>query len=237
MTKILLELQNVSKRRGERVALDDVSLVIDAGEMVTVWGERRSGRSTLLRVACGIEAPDTGIVRFAGRDLASSYEEMLGDGISYCRRAFRASAGRNIVDQLAAGQYARGTPRSTARACAWKALERVAAKECATRTSEELNGEELVRVSIARALVGEPRLLVIDEPTIGVDLVARDAILVLLRSIAEEGIAVLTSTDDEGTGFLGADRVLSLRKGKLRGETVPELAPVADLGRHRQARG
>jgi ABC-type sugar transport system ATPase subunit len=235
MTLVLLELEHVSKR-GERVALDDVSLVIHAGEMVTVWGERRSGRSTLLRVAVGIEAPDTGVVRFAGRDLASGEEEMLGDGISYCRTAFRASAGQHIVDQLAAGQFARGIPRSTARARAWKALERVAAKECATRTSEELNGEEIVRVAIARALACEPRLLVIDEPTIGVDLIARDGILALLRSIADEGIAVLTSTD-EGTGFLGADRVLALRKGKLRGEAVPELAPVTHLDRHRQARG
>ncbi len=234
----ILELQSVSKRYrgGERVALDDVSLMIDAGEMVTVWGERRSGRSTLLRVASGIGAPDTGRVRFAGKDLAGSGEEVLGDGISYCRRTFRASAGRNIVDQLAAGQFARGIPRSAARARAWSALERVAAKECARRTSEELNGEEIVRVAIARALACEPRLLVIDEPTIGVDLLARDGILTLLRSIADEGIAVLTSTG-EGTGFLGADRVLALRKGKLRGETVPELAPVTDLRRHRQAQG
>lgn len=234
---ILLELEHVSKRyrRGERVALDDVSMVIDAGEMVTVWGERQSGRSTLLRVASGIEAPDMGVVRFAGRELAGGDEAMLGDGIGYCRTVFRAS-GQRIVEQLAAAQFARGIPRSLARSRAWKALERVAAKECATRTSEELNGEEIVRVAIARALACEPRLLVIDEPTIGVDLAARDEILVLLRSIADEGIAVLTSTD-EGTGFLGADRVLALRKGKLRGETLPELAPVTHLDRHRQARG
>jgi ABC-type sugar transport system ATPase subunit len=235
---ILLELEHISKRyrRSERVALDDVSLVIDAGEMVTVWGERRSGRSTLLRVASGIEVLDAGVVRFAGRDMADRGEERLGDGISYCRTAFRASAGQHIIDQLAAVQFGRGIPRPAARSRAWKALERVAAEECASRTSGELNGEEIVRVAIARALACEPRLLVIDEPTIGVDLLARDGILALLRSIADEGIAVLTSTG-EGTGFLGADRVLALYKGKLRGETAPELAPVAHLDRHRQARG
>jgi ABC-type sugar transport system ATPase subunit len=235
---ILLELEHVSKRyhRGEHVALDDVSMVIDASEMVTVWGERRSGRSTLLRVASGIEAPDTGVVRFAGRDLADRRDEKLGDGISYCRTAFRASAGQHIVDQLTATQLARGIPRPAARSRAWKALERVAAKECATRTSEELNGEEIVRVAIARALACEPRLLVIDEPTIGVDILARDGILALLRSIADGAIAVLACTG-EGTGFLGADRVLALHKGRLRGEAAPELAPVTELDRHRQARG
>jgi ABC-type multidrug transport system ATPase subunit len=238
MSMILLELEHVSKRsrRGVRDALDDVSLAIDEGELVTVWGERRSGRSTLLRIAAGIETPDTGVVRFAGAGLADGGVEKLGEGISYCRTAFRASAGQHIVDVLAATQLARGIPRPVARSRAWKALERVAAKECAARTSEELNGEEIMRVAIARALVCEPRLLVIDEPTIGVDLIARDGILALLRSIADDGIAILTSTG-EGTGFLGADRVLALHKGKLRGEITPELAPVTDLDRHRRARG
>jgi ABC-type sugar transport system ATPase subunit len=235
---ILLELEHVSKRsrRGVRDALDDVSLAIDEGEMVTVWGERRSGRSTLLRIAAGIETPDTGVVRFAGRALADRGDEKLGEGIGCCRTAFCASAGQHIIDLLAATQLARGIPRSAARSRAWKALERVGAKECATRTSEELNGEELVRVAIARALACEPRLLVIDEPTIGVDLIARDGILTLLRSIADDGIAILASTG-EGTGFLGADRVLALHKGKLRGEITPEFAPVAELDRHRRARG
>jgi ABC-type multidrug transport system ATPase subunit len=234
----LLELEHVGKRyrRGERVALDDVSLVIDAGEMVTVWGERRSGRSTLLRVAAGIEAPDTGIVRFAGRDLAERGGGTLGNGIGYCRTVFRSSGGQKIVDQLVAGQFGRGIPRAAARTRVWKALERVAAEQCATRVSAELSGEEIIRVAIARALASEPRLLVIDEPTIGVDLLARDGILGLLRSIVDEGVAVLTSTG-EGTGLLGADRVLSLGRGKLRGETIPELAPVTDISHRRRAMG
>jgi putative ABC transport system ATP-binding protein len=234
----LLELEHVSKRspRGVRDALDGVSLAIDGGELVTVWGERRSGRSTLLRIAAGIESPDTGAVRFEGQDLTGQGGEKLGEGISYCRTTFRASAGQHIIDLLAATQLARGVPRSAARSRAWKALERVGVKECATRTPEELNGEEIIRVAIARAVACEPRLLVIDEPTIGVDLIARDGILALLRSIADDGIAILASTG-EGTGFLGADRVLALHKGTLRGEITPELAPVTELDRHRQARG
>jgi ABC-type multidrug transport system ATPase subunit len=231
----LLELEHVSKRyrRVERVALDDVSLSIEAGELVAVWGERRSGRSTLLRIAAGVETPDTGVIRFCGRDVT---ELTLGSGVGYCRTGFRASAGQHIVDLLAASQFARGVSRPDARMSAWKALARVAAEDCANRTPSELNGEEIVRVSIGRAVASQPRLIVIDEPTIGVDLTARDGILALLRSIADDGIAVLTSTSD-GPGWLGADRVLALRKGKLRGETIPELAPVAHLDRHRQAHG
>jgi ABC-type multidrug transport system ATPase subunit len=233
---ILLELEHVSKRsrRGVRDALDDVSMIIEAGELVTVWGERRSGRSTLLRIAAGIETPDNGLVKFAGQGLGVRGE--LQDGISYCRTTFGSSAAQHVVDLLTATQLAHGIQRADARSRAWGTLERVAAKECATRTPEELDGEEITRIAIARALVCDPRLLIIDEPTIGVDLVARDGILSLLRSLADDGIAVLAS-HGEGTGFLGADRILALHKGKLRGEITPELASVTELRGLRQTLG
>ena len=91
----ILELEHVGKRyrHGSRVALEDVSLVIEVGEMVVVWGERRSGRSTLLRVAAGIEPADTGVVRLEERELAAGGGGMLRGGVGYCRKTFRVSAG------------------------------------------------------------------------------------------------------------------------------------------------
>lgn len=234
----LLELEHVGKRynRGSRVALDDVSMEIHVGEMVVVWGDRQSGRSTLLRIAAGIEGPDTGTVRFAGRPLTARTGKLLGEGIGYCRREFRRNRGPTVLDQLITGQLGRRIPQGVAVAHAWKALERVQAESCADLEAIDLKTDETVRVAIARALTCDPRLLVIDEPTLGVDLLKRDEILKLLRSLADEGIAVLSSTG-EGTGFLGADRVLALDEGKLDGELTPDLAPVTDLNRHRQARG
>jgi ABC-type sugar transport system ATPase subunit len=234
----LLELEHVGKRynRGSRIALDDVSIEIHAGEMVVVWGERQSGRSTLLRIAAGIEVPDTGTVRFAGRPLTPRPGKLLGEGIGYCRREFRRNRGPTVLDQLITGQLGRRVPQAVALAHAWKALERVQARSCAELEAIVLKTDETVRVAIARALTCNPRLLVIDEPALGVDLLKRDEILKLLRSLADEGIAILSSTG-EGTGFLGADRVLALDKGKLDGELATELAPVTDLSRHRHARG
>lgn len=235
---MLLELEHVGKSysRGSRVALDDVSLVIDAGEMVTVWGERRSGRSTLLRIAAGIEAPDTGVVRFAGRDATERGGVMFGGGVSYCRREFRLYRGPTVLDQLMASQLARRVSQSAALTHAWRALERVDAGWCATLIATELKIEETVRVAVARALTSDPRLIVVDEPTIGVDSLKRDNILELLRTLADNGIAILASAGD-GTELLGADRVLSLSKGKLHGELTPSLASVNDLSLRRQARG
>ncbi len=234
---ILLELEHVAKsyRRGSGVALVDASLRVDAGEMLVVWGERQSGRSTLMRIAAGLEAPDRGVVRFEGRDLAARRGERLGGGISYCRRAFRRDWGQTVHDQLVAGQLARRVEQSTAQTHAWRALERVGALRCAGLVVSELKVEETVRVALARALTADPRLLVIDEPTIGVDSSKRDDILRLLRSLADEGIAILQSTGD-GTGLLGADRALTLGDGRLNGELVPYLAPVSDLTSHRLAR-
>ncbi len=234
----LLELDQVGKRykRGSRVALDNVSMEIHTGEMVVVWGERQSGRSTLLRIVAGIETPDTGTVCFEGHDLTTLNQKKLGQGIDYCHREFRRWRGPTVLDQLIAGQLGRRVPQSIALAHAWKALERVQARPCAELAAAELRKHETIRVAIARALTRNPRLLVIDEPTLGVEPLDRDGILKLLRSLADEGMAILSSTG-EGTGFLGADRVLALDNGKLDGDLTPDLAPVTDLGRHRQARG
>lgn len=229
----LLELAHISKRYGrasaERVTLRDVSLQIEAGEFVAVWGRRRSGRSTLLRIAAGLETPDEGVVSFDGHDLADPRSEALRSGIRYCRKSFRPAGGPFVLDQLTTSQLTRGVSLSLARERAGEALVRVGAARCAAVRPGELDSEEITRVVIARALVNAPKMIVIDEPTLGVEIAARDGILSLLRSLADDSIAVLASAT-ETTGLAGADRALSLAKGSLRGELdALELAPVVPL--------
>ncbi|HEY7962159.1 MAG TPA: ATP-binding cassette domain-containing protein [Solirubrobacteraceae bacterium] len=230
----LLELDGVCKSyvRGERprIVLSGVSLQIEPGELVAIWGARRSGRSTLLRVAAGVEAPDSGVVRFEGRDLSDREGGALGGGIGYCRRSFHPGEGRVVLDQIVAGLLACGVSRADAAALAQRALQRVGAGRCAALDPGELDGAETIRVAIARALALQPRLLVIDEPTNGVDLLERDSVLLLLRSLADEGIAVLKSTD-VATGLSGADRALTLSEGELHGAVSPELGSVVPLRR------
>lgn len=228
----LLSLEHVSVVHGvngrEALVLGDVSLELDPGELVAVWGKRRSGRSTLLRVAAGIERPDSGVVRFAGRDLTSG--SAIGDGIGFCGAGYRGGEGWCVLEEMTGAQLARGVPQTLARTRAIGALERTGAGHCADRRLHELHGAESVRTMIAIAIATEPQLLVVDDAIAGVDLLERDGILSLLRSLADDGLAVLTSTD-EGTGLSGADRALSLSEGSLRGTLAPRLASVVPLRR------
>ena len=228
----LLEFEHVSKAygRGRRqcVVLRDVSLELDVGELVAVWGLRRSGRSTLLRVAAGVEPADSGVVRFAGRDLAAHHGGGLGRAIGYCRKMFRPAEGQTVLEEVMVGLLARGASPEVARTRARNALERTGAEPCAGLKANELDSAEAVRVAIAQTVSHRPSLLVIDDPTLGVDLLARDGILLLLRSLADDGIAVLTSTA-EATGLSGADRALSLGEGELNGSLSPKLATIVPL--------
>lgn len=228
----LLELQGVSKRyrwgKREGVVLDDVSLEVERGELVTVWGRRRSGRTTLLRIAAGIESPDCGGVRFAGNDLASAGEQALGQGIGYVRKGLRSGEEEGVLEQVAAPLLARGVPVDQARERARTALSRTGAQECAALRVSELGAGEGVRVALARTLSLSPSILVVDEPVGAVELRERDEILALLRRLAGEGVAVLASASEAGE-LAGADRALTLGDGRLRGPSVPELAQVVAL--------
>ncbi len=228
----LLELRGVSKShsRGSRriEVLRDVSLEVDAGEFVAVWGLRRSGRSTLLAVAAGVDQPDAGTVLFAGQDLNARGTTGLGNGVGYCHQLTGAPSRRKVIDSVRAGLLARGMSVPNTHSHAHKALERVGVERWAELVLGDLDAGEAVRVAIATALVLQPRLLVIDEPTKGVDLLERDKLILLLRSLADEGTAVLVS-DGDGSGLSDADRTLSLAAGELHGKTTPQVGSVLPL--------
>jgi putative ABC transport system ATP-binding protein len=227
----LLAIEDVSKRVGNgaraRAVLRGVSLVLELGEYVVVWGVRGSGRSTLLRVAAGVEAPDTGSVSFDGRPLSGTGGE-LGEGIGYCHKHFGAGEGRGPLDVVMMGLLARGAEASNARMRATAALERCELLDRARVPLSELDAAEQIRLALARSLALSPRLLIVDEPTSGVELLQRDGILALLRTLADGGIAVLASASGPA-GLSGADRTLALGDGSLRGQLDPPLAKVVHL--------
>jgi len=226
----LLALDRVTKRYDaggrEVTALRNVSLDLAAGELVAVWGLRRSGRTTLVRIAAGIETPDEGAVLLDGLPIGERRRGALGRELAYVSTNFPAAQGGAVGDQVAVPLIARGVHRRRARAVAEETLRRVGAPDLGRREARELDPAELVLAGLARALMTSPRVLLLDDPTGGVDLIRRDEIHALIRTVADDGTAVLMTVGD---AIEDADRVLSLTDGELRGDVAPASAPVVAL--------
>jgi ABC-type ATPase involved in cell division len=227
----LLALEHVGKRysrgRHEYVALRDVSLTVEPGEHVAIWGVSRSGRTTLLRIAAGLERPDEGVVRFGGRELVPGIGP-CAQGVAFVQANALAGGGASVADDVAMPLLARGLTRRKARIRAARELDRVEVAACAGLAPADLRPSELMRATIAQALVTDPRLLIIDDPTRHVELLERESLLLLLRSISGGHTAVLMTTG-EAIGVSGVDRALTISEGELRAEVSSQPSPVIPL--------
>jgi ABC-type multidrug transport system ATPase subunit len=215
----LLSMERVCVRSGPREVLADVSLEIETGQLVALSGARRAGKSTLLQVAAGVIAPDAGRVLFDGQaDPDRERGRRAGLALAYDRLS--PAMGGTVLDQVAAPRMACVSPNAAERD-AFAALRRVDAVELAAEASAaSLSFAERMRVSLARALVTRPRLLLSDEPTLGLAGGERDEITALLRSLAADGIAVFVTTVSV-SGF-GGWRHVSIDQGVVRDLTPPE---------------
>lgn len=223
----LLVLDRVTKLarngRAEVAVIDNVSMDVAAGELVAVQGRRRSGRTTLLRLAAGVERPDEGTVTFAGR--AHAGRRVLGSEIAWAHPIFRPAQGRTMAEHVGFPLLAE-LPLREARKAAVHALDRLDAGELATMRPGDCRHHEMLIAGIARATITSPRLLVCDEPLTEVSTLVADRVLDLLRAFALDGMAILFTTE---TLQLGVDRTLTISAGTVRGRTIPPSADVIPL--------
>lgn len=218
----LLSLDGVTKRfaRGYREvdALDDVVLDVERGDFVAIWGASRSGKTTLLRVAAGIEAPDAGRVTFDGRDLATlsrrARARLLLTDIGCVWQTGRITRGLSVLDHVALPRF-KERSHSQARVDAHAVLERVGAAQCANARWHELTDGERTRVALAHALIRRPRLLLADEPTANLNMIEREQMLGVLRSVAEEAGVAIIMTAPDAPNLLQSHRLMSLDRGRL----------------------
>jgi ABC-2 type transport system ATP-binding protein len=218
-----LVVRNVSHRFGDNLALDDVSLDVPRGTFVVLLGLNGAGKSTLFSLVTRLYDNVSGEIRIFGHDVrrrASAALQRLGVVFQSRTLDLDLSLKQNLLYHCAL----HGIRGREARARTQRALETVGLAERAGDTVRSLSGGQARRVEIARSLVHRPALLLLDEPTVGLDIGSRESVIKIVRSLVEkEGLGVLWATHlfDE---VQPTDQVVVLHKGRvLFSGSVPEL--------------
>jgi ABC-type lipoprotein export system ATPase subunit len=239
MTPVLsLEAVSLCYWRGRRPlqVLRAASMSVDGGELAGVWAKAGGGKTTLLEVAASVLAPDDGQVSIDGRDLAGltarQTSELLHSCVGLATRQGPAVPDLPVSAWVELGLMSH-VGRREARQRTRQVLERVGVGAVAEEPWRNLSDSERILVAIARAVVCEPKLLLVDDPTAGLDTLERVALLDLLRSIATAtGVGVLISASDMAD-LQGVESIWSLADGYLLGPPRPA-AVVVDFARRSQ---
>ncbi|MFC4121003.1 ABC transporter ATP-binding protein [Nonomuraea zeae] len=230
----IVELREVRKTYAGPVhALRGVDLTVVRGDLLAIVGPSGSGKSTMLHMIGTLDRPTTGVVRVAGHDVATLSDRELSAlrsrHLGFVFQQFHLAPGVSALDNVADGLLYTGTNRRIRRERAAAALERVGLGHRLGHRPAELSGGEQQRVAVARAVVGDPPLLLADEPTGNLDSTAGADVLRVLADLHESGTTVAVITHDaEIAGW--CPRQVRLRDGLIvDGHEHDNLGPVALL--------
>jgi putative ABC transport system ATP-binding protein len=228
----MLALSDVSKVYGEGPtevwALSHVDLGVEPGELVAVMGPSGSGKSTLLTIAGSLEQATSGEVTIGGSELSRTSKNdrarLRRRFIGYVFQDFNLLPGLTAVENVCLPLELDGTSAKVARSVGLAALDELGLGDRATRFPDELSGGERQRVAIARAVVGDRRLLLADEPSGALDSANGEAVMRLIRTACQRGVAGIVVTHDAQLAAW-ADRVVFLRDGRIVDQTIPPAGP------------
>ena len=214
----LVSLRNVSKRYGSFVALDNVSLTVDSGEVVSIIGPSGAGKSTLIRCINLLEDYD-----FGGEIRVGDLRVERGDHLQRVRtdvgmlfQSFNLFPHRTVLQNLMlAPMRVKGVSRDQAEARARELLVKVGLETQADKYPETLSGGQQQRVAIARALAMEPRVLLFDEPTSALDPETVNEVLDIMRTLANSGVTMIIVTHEMQFARQVSDRVIFMEEGKI----------------------
>jgi branched-chain amino acid transport system ATP-binding protein len=216
---MLLEVEGLHVRYGPIHAVRDVSLTVDAGEVVTVLGANGAGKSSLLKALAGAVTPAAGTVRFDAREVTrDTASARVGAGMVLAPEGRQIFVSLSVEENLLLGAHTRGDAGEVA-ADADRMFERfsnLAARRHAP--ASVLSGGEKQMLAIARALMSRPRLMMLDEPSLGLSPILVERLFELIAELNREGLAILLVEQNTQMALETAARGLVLELGEVRAE-------------------
>jgi ABC-2 type transport system ATP-binding protein len=224
-----LRLEKVVRTYGPVRAVNEVSFVARPGEFIALLGPNGAGKSTLFQLLSGLFTPDSGQIEVMGQDMQRDpVPALAGLGIVFQQSTLDGELTVNANLHFHTGLH--GIPKAVARERIARELARLGLADAADKKVSTLSGGNKRRVELARALLHEPKVLLMDEPTVGLDPQSRaDLVKLILAMRRDLGVAVLWATHlcEE---VIDADRVIVLHRGKVLQDTTPARL-LADTGK------
>jgi osmoprotectant transport system ATP-binding protein len=221
-TSPFLMVERVSKRYGDVMALDEVSLIVQVGECVALVGESGSGKTTLLRTFNRLVLPDSGSIRVEGRDLQEIDPVELRRGIGYVPQDGGLLPHWRVLRNVSLVPWLQGSAAAPALAAAALELVGLPPTTFGSRWPSELSGGQRQRVALARALAASPALVLLDEPFGALDAITRTELQETFAALRQEaGITTVLVTHDLREALRLADRIAVLWRGRVEQIATP----------------
>lgn len=232
MTEPVVVVDQVHKAFSGHRVLNGVSLTVTQGETVAILGRSGTGKSVLLKTIIALLDPDRGSVRVFGKDLHALDENgrlKARAGIGYVFQGAALFDSLTVLENVGFTLYQQRQPEEVIRTEVMKRLEMVGLADCIDKVPSELSGGMQKRVGLARAIIGEPKLILYDEPTTGLDPLTTDVInRIILRLRRKLGVTSIVVTHDIKSAFTIADRIVMLEQGVIVAEGTPDDIQASD---------
>ena len=215
-----IEVKNVTKRFGEFLALDDVSVTVRDGALMALLGPSGGGKSTLLRIIAGLETPDEGNVSIAGEDVTHAPARTRGVGFVF--QHYAPFKHMTVYDNVAFGLTVRRAPKEEVKERVEELLGLVRLDGLAKRYPSQLSGGQLQRMALARALAPRPEVLLLDEPFGALDVQVRGELREWLRRLHEEiHVTTIFVTHDQEEAMDVAGQIVVMNGGRVEQTGTP----------------
>ena len=219
--KSIIEVSHVSKYFGEKTALDDVTLNVKKGEFVTILGPSGCGKTTLLRLIAGFQTASEGEIRISGMEITQTPPHKRPVNTVFQKYALFPHL--NVYDNIAFGLKLKKTPKAEIKKRVSEMLDLVQLPGFEKRKPSELSGGQRQRVAIARSLVNNPKVLLLDEPLGALDLQLRRAMQLELKRLQKKlGITFIYITHDQEEAINMSDRIAVMNKGTFEQIGTPD---------------